>query len=108
MDQSIYIYRIIAKFGYENCSPVSRPADLNVHLDNTLTDHPNPTYSYSAVVDSLQFPQMVSRPNLSYAVNNVAKFSSNSQHQHYLAVGHILFFECLFFFEQPWAAFSCT
>ena len=89
VNQSIYIKRTLAKFGFSGCTPMSTPADPNIKLDSTPAPHQDVPFSYSGAVGSLQFPQMGSHPDISYAMNTVAKFASQPQQPHYLAVARI-------------------
>jgi hypothetical protein len=66
VNQSIYIKRTLAKFGFSGCTPVSTPADPNIKLDSIPAPHQNVPFSYSGAVGNLQFPQMGSRPDISY------------------------------------------
>jgi hypothetical protein len=89
VNQAIYLQHIIAKFGFEGCTPLSTPADPNVKLNDTVEPSHDAPYSYSSAVGSLMFVQTLSRPDISYAVNSAAKFTSHPQRAHYVAVNRI-------------------
>ena len=79
----------------KDCNPVSSPADYNQILlktmcpkDQKTKDHMS-TIPYREAVGSLIFAAQTTRPDLCFAVNNVAKFSQNPGPAHWLAVKRI-------------------
>jgi hypothetical protein len=91
INQSAYLRRILTRFGFNNCSPVSTPADPNVKLDAT-TQPFEPPYFYPATIGCLLFAQTLSRPDISYVVNSVAQFSTDPQRSHFQAVNCIFWY----------------
>jgi hypothetical protein len=88
INQSVYLRRILARFGFENYTPLSTPADPNTKLDDTKESF-EPPFTYLVAVGCLLFAQMLSRPDISFAVSVVAQFSANPQRSHFAAVTRI-------------------
>ncbi|XP_067034756.1 uncharacterized protein [Acropora muricata] len=75
----------------ENCRPVATPADPNSKLTQAGSDNvPYDQFEYQSVVGSLLYLSSVSRPDITFAVSNVARYSSNPTKEHWLALKRIL------------------
>ena len=101
--------------------PVSTPVDVSVKL--IKTDEEDETVDqgmYQAAVGSLLYLSTWTRPDILYAVNNVAKFCSKPSMKHWIAVKRILSYlqgtreygllynkgdteECIGFADADWA-----
>ncbi|KAK3732471.1 hypothetical protein QZH41_003774 [Actinostola sp. cb2023] len=89
--QPTYTENILKKFGMENCKPVSTPVDPNFKLTKAGADNvPHNQSDYQSVVGSLLYLSSVSRPDIAFAVSNVARYSSNPTNEHWAAVKRIL------------------
>lgn len=88
IDQQMYINKIIAKFKMQNASPISTPADTNVFLSKS-SDEGEVQFPFRQAVGSLMFAAIVSRPDISYAVGEVSKFTENPKHCHVTALKRI-------------------
>ncbi len=75
VSQQSYVKKILARFGVEDCKPCNIPGDpLFSHLEK---DHVTPgveDYPYREAVGSLMLAAICTRPDISYAVGQVAKF----------------------------------
>ena len=89
VNQSIYLHRILLRFGFADCHIISTPADPNLQLDDTSDPPDAVAFGYSAAVGCLIFAQTLTRPDISFAVSRVAQFSANPQRPHYQAVSRI-------------------
>ena len=86
-----YATKVIEKFGMLQCKPVATPVDTSQKLkkgdggdatvDQTL---------YQSAVGSLLYLSGWTRPDIAFAVRNVAKFTENPTMQHWIAVKRIL------------------
>ena len=56
LHQSAYISRILQKFGMENCSKVSTPADAFKKLSGSMTEGEHEKFPYRELVGSVMFP----------------------------------------------------
>lgn len=84
----MYIKKIIKKFNMENASPITTPADINTYLTKSNEESHVP-FPYRQAVGSLMFAAIVSRPDISYAVGEVSKFTENPKSCHVVALKRI-------------------
>jgi hypothetical protein len=77
LDQTRYIFHIVHRFGYDHCHPVSTRADPNVQLHSTFNadQEVEADFPYQEMVDCLMFAMVGTRPDISYAVGIVSKYS---------------------------------
>lgn len=96
IDQSEYISRVLKRFGMDDCNPVSTPLDLSQKL---TADMCSQTYEaqkemekvpYMEAIGRLLFAAQNTRPDISFAVNLLSRFSKNPGKGHWLAVKRIL------------------
>jgi len=91
LHQSSYVQQLLRKFGMSNSNIVRVPADPHTDLkeiqagDELLNNVP-----YREVVGSLTFLAMLSRPDISYAVNLVSRYCNKHANSHWQAVKRIL------------------
>jgi len=91
MGQPAYVERVLKKYGMQDARSVSTPVDLGTKLTN-FADGDEIFYHsvYQSAVGSLLYLLTGMRPNIAFAVSNVAKFSSNPTSKHWKAVKRIL------------------
>ena len=111
MHQYKYILDTLKRFGMSECRPVSTPADHRIRLcksgsqrierqhnikgglDTDATDV-NPTIrpnaSYREVIGCLLWLSMGTRPDITYAVSQCARYSSDPKPEHWTAVMRVL------------------
>ncbi|KAF5475228.1 hypothetical protein F2P56_007058 [Juglans regia] len=86
--QTRYVLSLLQKFGLDGAKPVSTPmassTSLTANEGALLSDQ---TY-YRRLVGSLQYLTLT-RPDISYAVNNICQFMQNPRDTHLLAVKRI-------------------
>ena len=92
INQSVYANNLLKKFGFENCKPVSTPVDIS--LESTLVKATDDSdifdkEKYQSAVGSLLYLSTKTRPDINYAVCNVAKYCSNPTTRHWCAVKRI-------------------
>jgi len=90
LSQSYYIEKMLVKFNMDQCKPIDTPADSNSHLtasenDNDLVD----SHLYQSAVGCLLYLATKTRPDISFAVSQVAKFCSKPNKQHWTAVKRV-------------------
>ena len=91
LGQPAYTRRVLERFGMEDCKPVSTPADPSVKLVKEGTDSKLADVSkYQSAVGSLLYISQWTRPDIAFAVSNVAKFCSKPTEEHYTAVKRIM------------------
>ena len=89
--QTSYIDRILARFGMTDCNPVTTPLDPNEQL--RIHDGPEDTQlrmQYQAIVGSLMYAALGSRPDIAHAVQQLSQFSSNPSPAHSTAAKRVL------------------
>jgi hypothetical protein len=109
MHQQSYINDVLKRFGMEDCNPVDTPADPRVKLckngsynarthvpsSTSQGESPNvqtsqPTFPYRELIGCLLWISMGTRPDISYAVNQCARYSSDPKQEHWSACLRIL------------------
>jgi hypothetical protein len=96
LDQQSYSESILRDFGFENCKSVTTPMDPGTRL---TPSHSPPSkedlrktngFPYTAVVGKLMYLATCTRPNIAYAVRELARFMSNYGPPHVAAAKHLL------------------
>lgn len=96
LDQELYIENIIKKYNMWDCNPIDTPVLLGEKLSKDMSPKTEADIEkmanvpYQEVVGSLLFAAQVSRPDISYAVNNVSRFTQNPGPLHWTAVKRII------------------
>lgn len=89
--QPVYTQTILEKFGMNNAKPVSTPADASTKLVKATDDSDEVDNGlYQSAVESLLYLSSRTRPDIAYAVSNVAQFSNKPNKQHWTAVKRIM------------------
>ena len=83
------IERTLKKFQMESYSK-SVPADPHARLSNNVERNPNDSFPFREAVGSLMFVAICTRPDIAFAVNQVAQFSTNPAKAPWEAVKRIL------------------
>ncbi|EJF55486.1 hypothetical protein DICSQDRAFT_25697, partial [Dichomitus squalens LYAD-421 SS1] len=91
--QSQYILRVLERFGMTDSNPVSTPLDPNVKLvkcaeDADLTEMRK--CPYQAVIGSLMYAALGTRPDIAYAVQALLQYNSRYGPEHWTAAKHVL------------------
>ena len=85
--QPAYAESILQKFGVENAKPVSTPVDTGTKLVKTTEEFGGVDQTlYQSAVGSLLYLSMGMRPDITYAVSNVARLCANPSKQHLTVV----------------------
>ena len=89
--QPAYAESILQKFGMESAKPVGTPVDNGTKLVKTTEESERVEQTlYQSAVGSLLYLSMGTRPDITYAVSNVARFCAYPSKQHLTAVKRIL------------------
>ncbi len=93
--QTHYIDTLLENFGLTDANPVSTPMDINVKLDNVTEEQNNEgqgekddkvTHRYTALIGSLMYLTIGTRPDIAFTVNRLAQFTQNPRQIHWTAV----------------------
>ncbi|KAJ2985252.1 hypothetical protein NUW54_g10210 [Trametes sanguinea] len=91
LKQTQYIDRILARFGMSDAKPVDTPLDPNVHLRaHDGPRGPDARTHYQAIVGSLMYAALGTRPDISHAVQQLSQYSSNPSTTHLTAAKRVL------------------
>ena len=119
--QANFVQGLLQKFQFENCKPMGTPVDISNKLKiSTDDDKPFDIELYQKAVGSLLYLATKTRPDISYAVNSVAKYCVKPNVNHWCAVKRIFRYlkgtinlgisyersktkECLGFSDADWA-----
>nr|KAJ0195046.1 hypothetical protein LSAT_V11C700360720 [Lactuca sativa] len=88
ISQSHYIEKILKKFNFENCSPVSIPIDPSLKL---LPNKGSPVsqLEYSRAIGCLMYAMISTRPDITYIVGRLSRYTSNPSSHHWQAVRRV-------------------
>jgi hypothetical protein len=96
ISQPDFVDAILKKFKMEGCNPVKTPAEPGLQLSLDMSPQQEKekedmkTIPYKEAVGALLYLSTTTRPDISYAVGQVAKFSQNSGVQNWKAVKKII------------------
>ena len=95
ISQEKYAMDIVARFGLKDANgcttPMETKVDWSVHKEDVPLDD-IATQQYQAAIGSLIYLMLGSRPDLAYAINKLAQYSSAPTERHWKAVKKILRF----------------
>ncbi|GKB61289.1 zinc finger, CCHC-type containing protein [Tanacetum coccineum] len=89
ISQSHYIEKVLKKFNYFDCTPVSTPMDTSEKL------MPNngqvvSQLEYSRVIGCLMYVMTCTRPDIAFVVGKLSRYTSNPGTQHWQAIQRVL------------------
>jgi len=85
ISQSHYIEKVLKKFNFGNCSPVSTPIDPTVKLLPNKGEVVS-QLEYSRVIGCLMYAMTSTRPDIAYAVGKLSRFTNNPGSCHWQAI----------------------
>ena len=90
MGQQSYTEKILKRYGMQDCKTIRTLVDTSTKLvkakdEDTFVDQAQ----YQSAVGSLLYLSAATRPDITYAVGNVAKFCAKPTKQHWMAVKRI-------------------
>ena len=90
LSQEQFIIRKLKEYGLENSNPVDTPRDCNVRMQkNDGVSNSVSKEHYQSMVGSLLYLSVGTRPDISQAVGEVCKYTSNPMEVHLTAVKRI-------------------
>jgi transposase InsO family protein len=87
IDQTKYTYNLLHQFNMQNCKGVSTPMVVNNEIDNS--DPLDKNVPYREAVGGLNYLSTQTRPDISFAVNQVAKKMHSPSKNDWIAVKRI-------------------
>ena len=89
--QPAYVESILKKFGMNNSKPVSTPIDPNTKLTKTTDDEQSIDQQlYQSAIGSLLYLSGGTRPDITFSVSNLAKFSAKPSKHHWIAIKRVM------------------
>ena len=97
LSQAHYIDFLLEKYRLKDANPVATPMDPNVKLDMEAKEAEEASgkedlkigHGYAQLIGSLMYLALATRPDISYAVNRLAQFTSNPKPVHWTALKRI-------------------
>ena len=91
VDQRQYLMSVLDRFGMKDCKSVSTPMENGGKFKKLLvTDEAIETLRYQAVIGSLIYASICTRPDLSYSMGALSQFMSKPGTDHWVASKRIL------------------
>ena len=95
LSQRSYIDSILRRYGFDDAKPVSTPMDTNIRLTSAQSPTTTEEFAkmrnipYHEAVGSLMYASLGTRPDITFAVQTVSRFSSKPGIAHWEAVRRI-------------------
>ncbi|KAL0288656.1 UNVERIFIED_CONTAM: Retrovirus-related Pol polyprotein from transposon TNT 1-94 [Sesamum angustifolium] len=90
ISQSHYVEKIIEKFGYQNSRIAKTPYDSSVALFKNESGVSVAQLRYSQIIGSLQYLTNGTRPDISFSVSKLARYTSCPDKTHWGALDRVL------------------
>ncbi|CAM8917015.1 unnamed protein product [Rhodiola kirilowii] len=89
LSQSHYVEKVLKKFNYLNCSPISTPMDTSVKILPNMGEAVS-QLEYSQVIGCLMYAMTSTRPDIAYVVGKLSRYTSNPSTHHWEAIRRVL------------------
>ena len=89
LSQSHYVDKVLSRFGFMDCKSAATPYDPNAKLHKN-TGHGKDQLKYSQIIGSLMYLTSATRPDISYAVSRLSRYTSNPGDDHWIALERVL------------------
>lgn len=92
INQQGYISRMLCHFGMENCKTTTSPVNSSVKLSELKNEEViiEKRFPYREAVGCLNYIAQISRPDISFVVSSLARFSNNPSEIHWRAAKHVM------------------
>jgi hypothetical protein len=89
LNQSHYVEKILSRFGYSDCKTSPTPYDPSLKLRKNQGQGID-QLRYSQIIGSLMYLAGATRPDISYAVSKLSRFTSNPGEEHWSALERVM------------------
>ncbi|GJW24657.1 reverse transcriptase domain-containing protein [Tanacetum coccineum] len=89
ISQSHYINKVLKKFNYFDCTPVSTLMDTSEKLMPN-NDQAVSQLEYSRVIGCLMYAMTCTRPDITFVMGKLSRYTSNPRTQHWQAIQRVL------------------
>jgi hypothetical protein len=89
LSESHYVEKVLSRFGYSDCKPISTPYDTSIILRKNkriMRDQ----LRYSHIIGSLMYLASAMRPNISFVVSKLSLFVSDLGDDHWNALERVM------------------
>lgn len=90
ISQAHYVEKVLEKYGYSHVKSVVTPYDPSKTLHKNKSGVPVSQLRYSQIIGSLMYLANCSRPDISYAVTKLSRFTSCPDRTHWDALDRVL------------------
>lgn len=90
ISQSHYVEKILERFGYTNCRSVKTPYDSSKPLYKNKSGVPVSQLRYSQIIGSLMYLANCTRPDISFSVSKLSRYTSCPDRTHWEALDRVL------------------
>ena len=91
IDQKCYLQNVLIRFGMEDSKPMSTPLDPDAKFVSLSKDEePLDVTLFQAVIGSLNYAAICTRPDLSTAVGMLSKFMQRPGKEHWVGIKRVL------------------
>ena len=91
ISQKAYLENVLKKFGMQDCKPISTPLESNARFEKLADDEKTVNIKeYQAMIGSLTYASIATRPDLSAAVGALSQFMNKPGAEHMKGVKRIL------------------
>src|SRR5262249_29800595 len=90
ISQSHYVEKVLERFGYQNCNAVYTPYDPSKVFYKNKSGVPVSQLRYSQVIGSLMYLANCTRPDISYAVTRLSRYTSCPDWTHWEGLDRVL------------------
>ena len=89
--QPTYTTNLLQTFGMQDCKPVSTPVNVGSKLTKATDDDESvDQQKYQSAIGSLMYLSVSTRPDISYTVSSLARFSAKPTKEHWTALQLLL------------------
>jgi hypothetical protein len=89
LNQSHCAEKILSRFGFEECKISRTPYDASIKL-RKFEGGGKDELRYSQIIGSLMYLAGATRPDISYVVSKISRFTSNPRDDHWKALDRVL------------------
>lgn len=91
LSQRSYLIDVLARFNMQDCKSTSTPMENRLQLKySEIEAEPELKRKYMQAIGSLLYAALATRPDLSFAVNYLGRFSNRPTNAHWSAIQHVL------------------
>jgi len=90
LDQEAYLNEVLKRFGMEGSKPVNTPLCPSQRLDRPKVPVEKESKPYQALIGSLMYLSVFTRPDITYAVSVLSQFNNEFGEEHWTAAKRVL------------------